>query len=314
MNGFQRYWRGLSETTGNGSRGRHSGVRPGGELTGAGAASAPGLTRREIRALDYVIALVYDRSRIRMDRSKEALIRARLGKRMRALGIPSLPDYCHHLESPEGAAEIDRTIDALTTNFTHFQRELEHFDYMVNKALPSVLERNQKQFNIWSAACATGEEPYTIAFHLEERFPVAEGWNWRIQATDISTRALEKAVQGVYADERLDCLPRGWGSKYFQRGFGARAGLYRVKRYLQERITFRQMNLLEDQSDDRAFEIIFCRNVMIYFDRPTQERLANRLSRALVPGGYLFTGRAESLNGLALPVRCLSPSIYQKPD
>ena len=287
-------------------------------MTGEGeagpTAGAPGLTRREIRALDYVIALIYERSRIRLDRSKEALIRARLGKRMRALGIPSLPDYCHHLDSPEGAGEISRAIDALTTNFTHFLRERDHFDHMVNEALPRLLARNQKQFGIWSAACATGEEPYTIAFYLEERFPLADGWNWHIQATDISTRALEKAIQGVYPDERLECLPRGWGSRYFQRGFGASAGLYRVKRHLQERITFRQMNLLEDRNDDRAFEIIFCRNVMIYFDRPTQERLANRLGRALVPGGYLFTGRAESLNGLTLPLRCLSPSIYQKPD
>ena len=287
-------------------------------MTGEGgpelAASPRGLARREIRALDYIIALIYERSRIRMDRGKEALIRARLGKRMRALGIPSLPDYCHHLDSPEGAGEITRAIDALTTNFTHFLREREHFEFMVNDVLPGLLARNQKQFSIWSAACATGEEPYTIAFHLEERFPAAEGWNWRIQATDISTRALEKAVQGVYPDERLDCLPRGWASKYFQRGFGACAGFYRVKRHLQERISFQQMNLLEDQHNDGVFEIIFCRNVMIYFDRPTQERLANRLGRALVPGGYLFTGRAESLNGLDLPLRCLRPSIYQKPD
>ena len=287
-------------------------------MTGAGdaepAAQVPGPTRREIRALDYIIALIYDRSRIRMDRGKEALIRSRLGKRMRALGIPSLPDYCQHLDSPEGVGEIARAIDALTTNFTHFLREREHFEFMVNEVLPGLLGRNQKQFGIWSAACATGEEPYTIAFHLEERFPSAEGWNWRIRATDISTRALEKAVQGVYPDERLECLPRGWGSKYFQRGFGASAGLYRVKRHLRERVTFQQMNLLEDQHDDGAFEIIFCRNVMIYFDRPTQERLANRLGRALVPGGYLFTGRAESLNGLALPLRCLRPSIYQKPN
>ena len=278
------------------------------------AARAPGSTRREIRALDYIIALIYERSRIRMDRGKEALIRSRLGKRMRALGIPSLPDYCHYLDSPEGAGEVTRAIDALTTNFTHFMREREHFEFMVNEVLPGLLARNQKQFGIWSAACATGEEPYTIAFHLEERFPTAEGWNWRIQATDISTRALDKAVQGIYADERLECLPRGWGSRYFQRGFGACAGFCRVKRHLQERVSFRQMNLLEDQPDDGAFEIIFCRNVMIYFDRPTQERLVNRLGRALVPGGYLFTGRAESLNGLALPLRCLRPNIYQKPS
>ena len=292
-------------------------LRPGWAATEAGeaglAVSTPRLPQREVRALDYIIALVYERSRIRLDRNKEALVRSRLGKRMRALGILSLPDYCCLLASPGGTGEISQAIDALTTNFTHFLREREHFEFMVQEALPQQLAPNQRQFGIWSAACATGEEPYTIAFYLEERFPVADGWNWHIYATDISTRALEKAASGVYAAERLDCLPRGWGSKYFQRGFGACADYYRVKRHLQERITFKQLNLLEARNDDPAWEIIFCRNVMIYFDRTTQEQLANRLSRALVPGGHLFTGRAESLNGLALPLRCLSPSIYRKP-
>lgn len=293
-------------------------LRPGFGSTGAGDAGitvgAASLPRREIRALDYVIAFVYKHSGIRMDRSKEALIRARLGKRMRALGIPSLPDYCHHLGSQDGAGEISRAIDALTTNFTHFLREREHFEFMVNEVLPRLLGRNQKQFAVWSAACATGEEPYTIAFYLEERFPTADGWNWQIQATDISTRALGAAAQGVYAAERLESLPTGWAKKYFQRGIGAWADFYRVKRHLQERIILKQLNLLEERIDDRTFEIIFCRNVMIYFDRPTQERLVNRLSRALVPGGYLFTGRAESLSGLTLPLRYIRPSIYQNPD
>lgn len=272
------------------------------------------MSRREIQALDYVIALIYERSRIRMDRSKEALIRSRLGKRMRALGILSLPDYCSLLDSAEGAGEIGRAIDALTTNFTHFLREREHFDFMVTEALPRLLAPNQKQFRVWSAACATGEEPYTISFFLEERYPLADGWNWNIQATDISTRALEKASQGIYAGERLAALPKAWGSKYFQRGNGNWADKYRIKRHLQERITFKQLNLLEDQNNDRVFEVIFCRNVMIYFDRQTQERLVNRLSRVLVPGGFLFTGRAESLNGLTMPLRYLKPSIYQNPE
>lgn len=284
------------------------------DAAGPQAGMARSSSRREIQALDYVITLIYERSRIRMDRSKEALIRARLGKRMRALAIPSLPDYCNFLNSAEGAGEISRAIDALTTNFTHFLREREHFDFMVNEALPGLLARNQKQFSVWSAACATGEEPYTIAFFLEDRFPLADGWSWFIQATDISTKALDQACKGIYPGEKLGALPRGWGSRYFQRGSGAWADNYRVKRHLQERITFKQMNLLEDPIEDRMFEIIFCRNVMIYFDRPTQEHLTTRLSRVLLPGGYFFTGRAESLNGLNLPVRYLRPSIYQKPD
>jgi chemotaxis protein methyltransferase CheR len=264
--------------------------------------------------VDAVVALVYERSRIRLSREKEALIRARLGKRMRALGLETLPDYCDYLFSQGGAEEVGHAIDALTTNFTQFLREREHFEFTVNEVLPRLLAGRPKRFGIWSAACATGEEPYTMAFHLEEHFPATEGWDWRILATDISTRALAKAACGIYPDERLADLPRDWVRKYFQRGFGSCAGQCRVKSQLQQRISFQQINLLDTSQNDDAFEVIFCRNVMIYFDRPTQQQVVARLSRALRPGGYLFTGRSESLNGLALPLKCVRPSIYQKPE
>ena len=233
---------------------------------------------------------------------------------MRALGSETLPDYCDYLFSPGGAEEVGHAIDALTTNFTQFLREREHFEITVNEVLPRLLAGRPRRFGIWSAACATGEEPYTMAFHLEEHFPATEGWDWRILATDISTRALEKAACGIYPDERLADLPRDWVRKYFQRGFGNCAGQCRVKSQLQQRISFQQINLLDASQNDDAFEVIFCRNVMIYFDRPTQQQVVARLSRALRPGGYLFTGRSESLNGLPLPLKCVRPSIYQKPE
>jgi chemotaxis protein methyltransferase CheR len=257
--------------------------------------------------------LVYDKARIRLNRSKEALIRARLGKRMRAGGFETLPQYCDFLTSPQGADEVQHAIDALTTNFTQFLRDREHFEVTVNQALPKLLKPNQRQFRIWSAACATGEEPYTMALYLESRFPLAEGWDWRILATDISTRALDKAVSGVYPDDRLTDLSRDWLLKHFQRGFGEWKGHCRIKQHLRQRISFEHMNLLQAPEQPDAFEVIFCRNVMIYFDRPTQEQVIVRLTRSLRPGGYLFTGRSESLSGLALPLKCLRPSIYQKP-
>jgi chemotaxis protein methyltransferase CheR len=270
--------------------------------------------RKELQALDWIIALVYQRSHIRLGRNKEALIRSRLGKRMRALGLATLPDYRDYLAADSGGEEIGRAIDALTTNFTHFLREPEHFQFMVAEALPRLLARNQRSFRVWSAACATGEEPYTIAFHLQRQFPLEDAWDWRIWATDISTAALQKAIQGVYPEERLRNLPSGWIPEFFQRGVGRCAGLCRVKKRLQERVTFQQLNLLAPLPCEHTFEIIFCRNVMIYFDRPTQHQLAVNLSRVLRTGGYLFTGKAESLGGLAAPLRCLSPSVYQKPD
>ena len=159
-------------------------------------APSPPPSRADLQALDWIITFIYERSRIRLSRNKEALIRARLGKRMRALGIDDLSGYCALLDSPEGVEEVGRAVDALTTNFTHFLREREHFQYMIEEALPRLLAPGQKRFNIWSAACATGEEPYTIALFLAERFPPAEGWDWRMLATDISSRALEESHPG----------------------------------------------------------------------------------------------------------------------
>jgi chemotaxis protein methyltransferase CheR len=290
-------------------------LAPAGEFAPFTSGETPrGPKRLELEALDGIIELVYQRSRIRLNRSKEALIRGRLGKRMRALALSSLPEYWAWLRSPAGSEEAARAVDALTTNFTHFFREREHFEFMVDEALPSLVGSGKKRFSVWSAACATGEEPYTIGFQLSERFPPAAGWDWRVLATDISNRVLEKARAGVYAEDRLNGVPKDWVRKYFQRGVGSCSGLVRVKTAVTARVEFRQMNLLEDQPNDPSFEIVFCRNVMIYFDRPTQERLAIRIARALVPRGYLFTGRAESLNGLAVPLRCVKPSIYQRPD
>jgi chemotaxis protein methyltransferase CheR len=267
---------------------------------------------REKEAIDFIIEFVYERSRIRLHDGKEALIRARLGKRMRQLNIPTLPEYCVFLQSHEGQDEIGHAIDALTTNFTNFLREEEHFRFMVRDALPKQLGKSPRRFNVWSAACASGEEPYSIGFYLEEHFPSASGWDWRILATDISSKALDKGRQAIYPAEKTDSISQAWLKKYFQRGTGQNDGLVRVKSLVRDRVNFQQQNLLGGFDPRSEFEVIFCRNVMIYFDRPTQERLINHLSRFLVKDGYLLTGHAESLNGLDVPLRCLRPSIYQK--
>jgi chemotaxis protein methyltransferase CheR len=262
--------------------------------------------------IEFIIAFIYERSRIRLHDGKEALIRARLGKRMRLLGIGTLREYCAYIRSAEGQDEVQSAIDALTTNYTHFLREESHFQFLVKTALPALLTRGQRRFKVWSAACATGEEPYTIGMYLAEHFPLAEGWDWRVVASDISTKALAVAQQGVYAEERIRQVPDAWLRRHFQLGHGRWEGHYRVKASLAGRIEFRQLNLLEPYEHGDPFEIAFCRNVMIYFDRPTQEQLVTRLARFLVPRGYLLIGHSESLNGLDVPVHCLRPSIYQK--
>jgi chemotaxis protein methyltransferase CheR len=266
----------------------------------------------EAEACRYIADLVYDRCRIRLHEGKDALIKSRLGKRMRKLGIAGLAEYCDFLRRQGDEEEITMVIDALTTNFTNFLREGEHFKFLVEVALPALLPKGRKQFSVWSAACSSGEEPYTIGLYLSEYYPPAQGWDWRITASDISTKVLKQAQQGIYTTDHLEAVPRGWLHKYFDRGLGQWAGCCRVKPGIAGRVTFQQLNLIQTYTHAQMFEIIFCRNVMIYFDRPTQEQLVNRLCRFLAPGGYLFIGHSESLNGLRVPLRCLQPSIYQR--
>jgi chemotaxis protein methyltransferase CheR len=267
---------------------------------------------QEAAAYEYIIQLIYERCRIKLHEGKEPLIKARLGKRMRHHGIESLVEYCGFLRTQADENEFTLVVDALTTNFTNFLREEEHFRFMVQEGLPAVLPKGQHRFHVWSAASSSGEEPYTIAMYLAEHFPLAQRWDWRITGSDISTKVLDAAQRGVYAEERVRTIPREWLRKYFQKGVGKWAGHYRVKAALGERVTFRQVNLIEHYQHSQTFELIFCRNVMIYFDRPTQEQLVNQLCRFLVPQGHLLIGHSESLNGLDVPLRCVRPSIYQR--
>ena len=269
-------------------------------------------SRRHEEANDFIISLIYERSRIRLHEGKQALIKARLGKRMRHLGCECLADYCDHLRSPAGQEEITHVVDALTTNFTHFLREEDHFQFLVDQALPTLLGRSRRKFHLWSAACASGEEPFSLAFYLDEKYPLADGWDWHILATDISTKALAKARAAIYAADRLEGIPDAWRRKFFQKGTGESEGLFRVKSRVRERVSFRQVNLLGACDFPERFEAILCRNVMIYFDRTTQQQLVNTLGRFVVPAGYLLIGHSESLTGLPVPFRCLRPSYYQR--
>jgi chemotaxis protein methyltransferase CheR len=265
----------------------------------------------ESAAYEFIIALIYERCRVRLHDGKQELIRARLGKRMRHHGFQTLAEYCDFLRHGAGEDEFTLVVDALTTNFTSFLREVDHFEAMVQEALPATLD-GRKRFAVWSAACSSGEEPYSIAFYLFEHFPPADGWDWHILATDISTKALGKAQQAIYGENQVASIPPVWLRRYFQRGLGQREGQYRIKPHVAERVTFRHINLLSDYDITEVFPVIFCRNVMIYFDRPTQQQLVDRLTRQLAPRGCLLVGHSESLAGTNSSLRCLRPSIYQK--
>ncbi len=266
----------------------------------------------EAKACQYIARLVYDRCRIRLHEGKDALIKSRLGKLLRKHGFAGLAEYCDFLRTRGDEEEVIKVIDALTTNFTNFLREPDHFKFLVEEALPVVTARGEKKFRIWSAASSSGEEAYSIGIFLSEHYPPARGWDWTIVASDISTKVLGKARQGIYPLDRLGAIPREWLHKYFQKGVGQWDGSCRVKSSIADRVSFQQINLIEAYNHPHQFEIIFCRNVLIYFDRPTQQQLVRQLCNFLAPNGYLLVGHSESLNGLKLPLRCLRPSIYQR--
>lgn len=267
------------------------------------------------REFDFIRSLVYERSRINLGPDKRQLVSARLGKRLRATNTPTIGDYCELLQQPGAEQELGHLIDAISTNHTFFFREMAHFHFLREKALPEMLDRARAEswakLRVWSAACSSGEEPYSIAMTLAEALPT---WQWQIEATDISRRILTKAAAAIYPDEAVRRLPANMIRAHFQRGFGPQEGFHRVKAALRDRVSFHHLNLLEGEPPfTEPLQVIFCRNVMIYFDRPTQEELIARLVRRLVPGGYLLVGHAESLTHLRHSLRVVQPAVYQKP-
>jgi chemotaxis protein methyltransferase CheR len=264
---------------------------------------------------DFIRGLVYERSRISLSRDKRELVSARLGKRLRATNLSSVGEYCRLLQTPGQEEELANLIDVISTNHTFFFRENAHFEFLRHTVVPELQASAAKErrtcCNLWSAACSSGEEPYSIAMTLTECMGTSP---WKIEATDISHRILARAKAGIYRDETVERLTKQQLQSYFQRGFGPQDGNYRVKASVRDQVTFRQLNLLEGEPPFReTFHVIFCRNVMIYFDQSTQEELVTRLTRQLRPGGYLFVGHAESLTGIRHQLQNVRPAIYRRP-
>ena len=256
--------------------------------------------------------LAYEKFGLDLRQGKEELVSARLGRKIRESHCRSFREYYRHvLDDATGEALIGM-IDALATNHTSFLREPAHFEFLKERVLPALMSRST--IDIWSAACSTGEEPYTIAFTILEKMSPADYAKLRILATDISTKALDSARRAVYPSERFTEFPSAWMSRFLLRGQGQWKGWYRMKPEVTGRVEFARLNLVEPFAPNRHFPLIFCRNVMIYFDKPTQERLVNRLAEYLEPGGYLFVGHAESLTGVSHPLQYVQPAIYRKSE
>ncbi len=277
------------------------------------------INRVKVTNADYAFIrdLIYAETRINLGANKRELVAARLGKRLRALGIRSFKEYCQRLQSNSEDGEIYHLIDAISTNHTFFFREFNHFKFLNDTLLPQFdagKMGDPRSFNVWSCACSTGEEPYSIAISLAERFQRRTGVDWNIQCTDISNRVLHFASKAVYSEVHLKHVDASQRIRYFQKGKGEHAGSFRIRPELRERLSFQRLNLFQNPYPWRAkFQVIFCRNVMIYFDRQTQEELVARLAEHLAPGGYLFIGHAESLAGVSHPYKTIQPAIYQLP-
>jgi chemotaxis protein methyltransferase CheR len=273
------------------------------------------MSEREFTRLSEFI---YKTCGIKLPSGKRTMLEARLSKRLRVLGLKGYDAYCDYLFSDDGMhEELVSMIDLVTTNKTEFFRESPHFDYLARHAVPDLMRRHgagmQRPFVIWSAGCSTGEEPYTLAMVLSELAAVHRGFRFLILATDISTRVLDAAKNAVYDEEKVGPVPDALRRKYLLRGKNAKSGLYRIVPELRELVRFRRLNFMDGDFGMREpMDVIFCRNVIIYFDRPTQERLLKRFCSHLFEGGYLFMGHSETVHGMDLPVTPVAPTVYRK--
>jgi chemotaxis protein methyltransferase CheR len=277
-----------------------------------------GLAEAPLADRDYgfLCRLIYERSRIHLGPDKRVLVTSRLAKRLRHHGLDDYGEYCDLLRSPRGDEELQFLIDRISTNHTHFFREMKHFDFLREVVIPKwqADSRRSEPVRIWSAACSTGEEAYSIAIHLADYFAPAKSGRWQIEGTDISTRVLEIARRGIYEMEKLTGVAPDMLRWHFQRGMNQWAGHVRVKDELRQRVNFQHLNLLDGNYPfAKPFDLVFCRNVMIYFDRPTQETLVEQLGDKLTPGGHLLVGHSESLGAVKHSLKMVRPAIYLKP-
>ncbi len=262
----------------------------------------------------FIRQLVYDQSSIHLGEEKKDMVCTRLNNRLTRLGLSSVAEYCEMLKTNQNPSEITHLIDALSTNFTTFFREIDHFKFLKDTILPQYFaSERQTPLYAWSAGCSTGEEPYSMAIVLAECFHGADPDLWQIFASDISTRVLEKAGRGIYEANRVKLPNSTWLPRYFQRGEDKWDGHFRVKKTLRDQIEFQHMNLLQPspRPNDR-YHVIFCRNVMIYFDQPTMQQLVHRLCNQLFDGGYLIVGHAENIGRKISGLRQIHPSIFRK--
>ncbi len=257
--------------------------------------------------------LVFDVAGIYLSEAKRELVISRFSRRLRALNLSTFDEYYRFVISPDGAAEMENFINSITTNKTDFFREMHHFDFLVERFVPEIVAARRREIRVWSAGCATGEEPYSIAMVLHHHLVEPHGVNVKIFATDIDTRALDTARSGIYEERQVRPVPEVLLHKYFLRGKGSAFGLYKIKDCIKDLILFRQLNFVADNYPITVlFDLIFCRNVIIYFNAETKRRVIARLVGYLARGGYLVLGHSETLFDAVPGLSYLKNTVYRK--
>ncbi|OKY76282.1 MAG: protein-glutamate O-methyltransferase [Desulfobulbaceae bacterium DB1] len=258
--------------------------------------------------------LIFSKTGIYLKPEKKELLNARLGKRLRACGITSFADYYDLVVHDASGSELVHLINCVSTNFTSFFREKAHFDFLESTVLPQFVEsgRASSGMKVWSAACSSGEEPYTLAMALSMFMTANPAFRFSLLATDISTKVLSVAEKGIYSMDKMDKVPQEYLKRFFQKGVGKCAGYVKAKDELSRFVTFRRFNLMDDFPWKGEMDVIFCRNVMIYFTRETQMELVEKFYHCLAPGGYLFIGHSESLTSITNRFRQAATTVYRK--
>lgn len=261
-------------------------------------------------------SFIYDKVGITLPLAKKSMLEARLHKRLKSLQLSSFAEYAGYVfGNPDQGSELIHLIDAVTTNKTDFFREPGHFDFLVKNVVPEIMGRrslhDKSPFRVWSAGCASGEEPYTMAMILAEFAANSQGFSFAILASDISTRILESACKAIYPEDRMEPIPQLYRKKYLLSNKSQ--ALVRICPQLRAQVTFRRINFIADDFGLREkMDVIFCRNVVIYFDKATQEALMRKFHRQLKDGGYLFLGHSETLNGLEVDFQAVASTVYRK--
>ncbi|MBI1423011.1 MAG: methyltransferase domain-containing protein [Gammaproteobacteria bacterium] len=261
---------------------------------------------------EYIRDMVGERTGIVLSEHKVDMVYGRLARRLRQLKISNFRDYLALLTQDDDQELVEFT-NALTTNLTSFFREPHHFEFLQQKGIPELLKRRpNKRLRVWSAGCSTGEEPYTIAITLQESVPLIRNWDIKILATDLDSNVVRHAKEGVYNQERVNGISKERLSRWFNKGHGGNQGKVRVSSDLHRLVTFKQLNLMHEWPMKGPFDVIFCRNVVIYFNKDTQRTLFERYADILADDGYLIVGHSESLHKVTDRFELLGKTIYRK--